>query len=52
MVKINRKVGGSNPPIPTILYPELAQFGSARDLGSRGRGFKSRIPDHGLSAQA
>ena len=46
MVKINRKVGGSNPPIPTILYPGLAQFGRALDLGSRGREFESRISDH------
>lgn len=26
----------------------MAQFGSALDLGSRGRGFKSRIPDQHL----
>ena len=29
----------------------MAQFGSALDLGSRGHGFESPIPDHGLVAK-
>ena len=33
-------------PIFCSIYRELAQFGRALDLGSRGHRFKSCIPDH------
>ena len=38
---------GSNPATPAI-YPGIAQFGRARDLGSRGRRFKPCCSDHAV----
>ena len=52
----NQKVAGSTPVRRTIfLYRDVAQLGSALDLGSRGRRFESCHPDqmigHGEVAQ-
>ena len=40
---------GSNPATPAI-YPGIAQFGRARDLGSRGRRFEPCCSDHAVYA--
>ena len=46
----DQKVAGSIPTGRAILikneYRDVAQLGSALDLGSRGRRFKSCHPDH------
>ena len=49
----DQKVAGSIPTGRAILikneYRDVAQLGSALDLGSRGRRFKSCHPDHYLA---
>ena len=44
----DQKVAGSIPTGRAIIYinRDVAQLGSALDLGSRGRRFKSCHPDH------
>ena len=42
----DQKVVGSIPAGRAIIFRDVAQLGSALDLGSRGRRFKSCHPDH------
>ena len=45
----DQKVVGSIPAGRAIIYRDVAQLGSALDLGSRGRRFESCHPDHDLN---